>query len=120
MGSISRHIKPLVNSSLGHRHTRTCTSTHARTHTLTHTHTHTHTQTHTHAYRCSWTEETMHVPAWFKNYKANSNSLLIINYNSIAFSTTAQQNLHYLYSHSITRYVAVLFWTTVSVATPLI
>ena len=39
MGSISRHIMPLVIISLGHRHTQTDVRTH------THTHTHTHTQT---------------------------------------------------------------------------
>ena len=60
MGSISRHITPLVFNSLGdgrmHTHTNTHTHTHTHTHIHTHTythntHTHIHTHKHTHTYR---------------------------------------------------------------------
>ena len=37
MGSISRHITPLVINSLGDRHTQTHTHTHTNTHTDVHT-----------------------------------------------------------------------------------
>ena len=50
MGSISHHITPLVNNSIGGGHTHTTTHTphpHAHTHPCPHTHAHTHTHTHT-------------------------------------------------------------------------
>ena len=81
MGSISRHITPLVINSLGvitHTHIHASTRMHAHTRTHTHTHTHKHTHTYRHPHRNNFKKPGAHRPvactclwpshAWFNNH----------------------------------------------------